>query len=494
MNDHFALTLVGYLALAFSSIIVLGFFYVIVLYFVDINQHKHTIRHNYPVVGRFRYVFEHLGTFFRQYFFALDREELPFNRAIRSWVYRAAKKDKLSNAFGSSNDLSKTNLPIFLNSPYPVLDEEQKPSLPPLIGPHCSAPYQPSSFFNISGMSFGALSKAAVLSLSSGAAKAGCWMNTGEGGLSPYHLEGKCDLVFQIGTARYGVRHADGSLNKERLLELDAMANIKMFEIKLSQGAKPGKGGILPADKVSAEIAMIRGIEQGQASVSPNRQPDIHNDEELLSFIAELKLLLSKPVGIKFVLGEAQWIDGLCEKISRGPQTHSPDFFTIDGAEGGTGAAPQALMDFVGLPLRYSLPLVRAAVDKYKLQEQIRIIASGKLISPSSVAWALASGADYCTSARGFMFSLGCIQAMQCHQNTCPTGITTQDEKLQKGLNPTLKSTRVANYHDNLVSNVEVIAHSCGQSCASELNNSNIGVINTNDNFSHTNLINHVSS
>ncbi|WP_096085784.1 FMN-binding glutamate synthase family protein [Agaribacterium haliotis] len=493
MNEHLIFNLLGILALLFSSVILVLLVYIVILYLLDVSQSRHTIRRNYPVIGRFRYLFEHLGTFFRQYFFALDREELPFNRALRNWVYRAAKKNKLSNAFGSSNDLSKANMPIFLNAPYPVLEDDVETSQPALIGPLCQQPYQPQSYFNISGMSYGALSKVAVSALAQGAAKAGCWMNTGEGGLSPYHRAG-CDLVFQIGTARYGVRDQHGNIDQEKIKTLAAMDNIKMFEIKLSQGAKPGKGGILPADKVSKEIADIRGIKEGQASISPNRQPGIDNDEALIDFIQQIKQLTGKPVGIKFVLGDVSWIDSFCQKVAALENNKRPDFFTVDGAEGGSGAAPQPLMDFVGLPLRYSLPAVKEALDKHGLSGRICLIASGKLINPAAVAMALAAGADFCVSARGFMFAIGCIQAMQCHNNRCPTGITTHNAKMQRGLDPELKSNRVANYHANLVDSVELIAHSCGRSNALDLNSANVSLINTSDNFSNSSVLAHVSN
>ena len=248
---------------------------VLVMYFVDRNQTKQTIRRNYPVIGRFRYLFEHVGEFFRQYFFAMDREELPFNRAQRSWIYRAAKNIDCTVAFGSSKDLTKPGAIIFVNTPYPTLDEDAVENSAIIIGPDCPTPFSTKSIVNISGMSYGALSKPAVRALSNGAKLAGCWMNTGEGGLSSWHLEGGCDIVFQIGTAKYGVRDAQGKLSAEKLRQIAAHENVRMFELKLSQGAKPGKGGILPAAKVSAEIAAIRGIPEGEASISPNRHPEI---------------------------------------------------------------------------------------------------------------------------------------------------------------------------------------------------------------------------
>ena len=246
---------------------------IIVTFILDITQTKQAIRRNYPVIGRFRYWFEKLGEFFRQYFFAMDREELPFNRAQRTWVYRAAKDLNNTRAFGSTRDLSIPGTVLFVNCPFPTLDEDATQLLPLTIGPNCETPYTTTSLVNISGMSYGAISRPAVLALSRGAHLAGCWMNTGEGGLSPYHLEGGADLVYQIGTAKYGVRDLAGKLSDDKLRELAAYEQVRMFEIKLSQGAKPGKGGILPAVKVTDEIATIRGIRPHQASISPNRHP-----------------------------------------------------------------------------------------------------------------------------------------------------------------------------------------------------------------------------
>ena len=248
------------------------------MYIRDISQTSQAIRRNYPVIGRLRYQMEHLGEFFRQYFFAMDREELPFNRAQRSWCYRAAKNVDATVAFGSTRPLNQPGDIIFLNCPFPTLSEQAVAPQPVTIGAeHAAKPYTTASLFNISGMSFGAISTPAVRALSNGAAKAGCWMNTGEGGLSPYHLEGGCDLVFQIGTAKYGVRTEDGALCERRLAEVAEHPQVRMFEIKMSQGAKPGKGGILPGGKVTAEIAKIRGIKKGADSISPNGHPDINH-------------------------------------------------------------------------------------------------------------------------------------------------------------------------------------------------------------------------
>jgi glutamate synthase domain-containing protein 2 len=311
-------------------------------------------------------------------------------------------------------------------------------------------------------MSFGAISKPAVLALSNGARMAGCWMNTGEGGLSSYHLEGGADIVFQIGTAKYGVRDETGNLSDDKLREIAAHEQVKMFEIKLSQGAKPGKGGIFPGGKVTEEISKIRGIPTGSDSISPNRHLDIHNSDDLLDMINHIRDVTGKPVGFKAVIGAYGWVDDFFEAIKKRGAESAPDFITIDSADGGTGAAPMSLIDYMGLPIEESLPLVVDHIKKHGLRDRIKIAASGKLITPAEVAWAFAVGADFVNSARGFMFSLGCIQALQCNKNTCPTGITTHNKKLQTGLDIKIKAERVRNYAQNMVHEVGVIAHSCG--------------------------------
>jgi glutamate synthase domain-containing protein 2 len=446
----------------FLALLVITLVAVVVMYVIDVRQTRHAVRRNYPVIGRFRYLFEHLGEFFRQYFFAMDREELPFNRAERSWVYRAAKGEDTTVAFGSTRDLRPTGTVLFVNCPYPTLERDALEAAPIVFGPYTPNPYETASFFNVSAMSYGAISSPAVRALSKGAQQAGSWMNTGEGALSPHHLEGGADIVFQIGTAKYGVRDADGNLDDERLREIAAHDQVRMFEIKLSQGAKPGKGGILPGAKVTEEIARIRFIEPGQDSLSPNRHPDVDNNAELLDFVDHVRTVTGKPTGFKCVIGAYGWLEDLCQEIHRRGIESAPDFITIDSAEGGTGAAPMSLIDYMGLPVRESLPLVADILSRYGLKQRIRLICSGKLVNPGHVAWALCAGADVVVSARGFMFALGCIQALQCNRNTCPTGITTHDPDLQQGLVVADKAERVYRYAKAMNNAVGVIAHSCG--------------------------------
>lgn len=449
---------------ALLFIIAIGIFVLTIFtfYLMDKFQTKQAIKRNYPVIGRFRYWFEHLGEFFRQYFFAMDREEMPFNRAQRSWVYRSAKNVDSTIAFGSSRNTKKPGNILFVNCPYPTLDEDAVVPTFVTVGQGCRSPWTTSAFFGISAMSFGSISKPAVRALSYGAAKAGIWLNTGEGGLSPHHLEGGADIIFQMGTAKYGVRDKNGNLDDEKLKIIAAHEQVKLFEIKLAQGAKPGKGGILPGKKVTEEIAQIRGISVGQDSISPNRHTDIKNNLELLKTIQRIREVTGKPVGFKTVLGSGDWLEELMLDIKKQGIENAPDFITLDSGDGGTGAAPMTLMDDMGLTIRETLPMLIDALKRHGLRERVKVFTSGKLINPADVAWALCVGADFCNSARGFMFALGCIQSLLCNKNTCPTGVATHDKKLQRGLVVKDKSQRVAYYAKNMMYAVGVIAHSCG--------------------------------
>jgi glutamate synthase domain-containing protein 2 len=451
-----------WLALLFVVVIGLALAAGLTMFVIDRTQTADAVRRNYPVIGRFRGLFTELGEFFRQYFFAMDREEMPFNRAQRDWIYRAADGRDNTVAFGSTRNLATPGTTIFMNAAFPPLGAQYARTEPLVIGAGAREPYMAPSFFNISGMSYGALSRPAVRALSHGARKAGVWMNTGEGGLSPFHLEGGCDIVFQIGTAKYGVRGPDGTLSDDKLREVAAHPQVRMFEIKLSQGAKPGKGGILPGPKVTKEIAAIRGIPAGEASESPNRHEEIDDWGDLLDVIAHVREVTGKPVGFKTAIGRIDPFAELFDLILHRGAESAPDFITIDGGEGGTGAAPMPLIDLVGMPIREALPRITDLRDQRGLHNRIRIVASGKLVNPGDVAWAICAGADFVTSARGFMFSLGCIQALKCNRNTCPTGITTHDPHLQKGLVPEDKADRVAQFAKCVIGEVETIAHSVG--------------------------------
>jgi glutamate synthase domain-containing protein 2 len=462
MFNEFTAQASSYLSALFIFVVGVVVLILLVLYIIDATQTRHAIRHNFPLIGRFRSIFITLGEFFRQYFFAMDREEMPFNRAEREWVYKSAAGVDNTVAFGSTKNLGLAGTAIFVNCPFPTLDEHATAAPPLLIGPTCREPYQAKSLINISGMSYGALSKPAIQALSKGAKLADCWLNTGEGGLSPYHLEGGCDIVFQIGTAKYGVRAQDGGLSEAKLRDVAQHAQVKMFEIKLSQGAKPGKGGILPGIKVTEEIAKIRGIEAGKDSISPNRHVEIGNFKELLKYVNTIRDITGKPTGFKLVVGAYDWLEEMCKEIISCGEACAPDFVTIDSADGGTGAAPMPLMDDVGLSIKEALPVVIDILTRNGLRGRIKIIASGKLITPSGVAWALCSGADFVASARGFLFAIGCIQALKCNKNTCPTGITTHNKHLQHGLDPESKSIGIKKFVDKIHYGVGLIAHSCG--------------------------------
>ena len=470
---------------------IIGLLFVLTLLFWlirDIVQKKHSVLRNYPLIGRLRYFLESQGEYIRQYFIAGERDEMPFNRAARNWVYRTAKGVGGVIGFGSTNDLREPGSIIFVNAPFPVLDLEHVPTPAVIMGEgYCRDPYTARSLVNISGMSFGALSAPAVQALSKGAAAAGCWLDTGEGGLSPHHVEGNCEIIMQIGTARYGIRDQHGDFSKERALELSK--RVSAFEIKLSQGAKPGKGGVLPGGKVTEEIAKIRGIPSGQDSLSPNRHSDIANIDELLDRIHLIRELTGKPVGVKTAIGGLEFSNTLCEAVLRRGKDYAPDFLVIDGGEGGSGAAPQVLADHMGMPIMEALPRVVDDLIAAGLKQRIKVVASGKLVTPAKAAWALCTGADFINTARGFMFSLGCIQAMRCHNNSCPTGITTHNKRLQRGLVVNEKFQRVANYAMGMNKELEMIAHSCGLKHARELRREHVRLVQTAGNSMAMNIL-----
>jgi glutamate synthase domain-containing protein 2 len=464
---------------ALTMLVVLGVVATLGYWFIqDVTQKKHSVLRNFPVIGRLRYMFENLGEYFRQYFFLNDREEMPFNRATRGWVYRLAKSESNVVGFGSTYNIEEPGALLFVNHPFPILEDARSHTPPLTIGEgYTKHPFVARSVINVSGMSFGAISAPAVRALSRGAKEAGCWLDTGEGGLSPHHLEGGCDVIMQIGTAKYGVRDDKGNLSEQKLRELAAHDSVRAFEIKLAQGAKPGKGGVLPAMKVTEEIARIRGIPVNQDSISPNRHLDIGSIDELLDQVARIRDVTGKPVGVKTAIGGTYFSDELVEAILRRGLQWAPDFLVIDGGEGGSGAAPQPLADHVALPIFEALPRVADSLIRAGLKQRIRLVASGKLVTSAKAAWALAAGADFVNTARGFMFSLGCIQALRCHQNTCPTGVTTHNPRLQRGLVVEEKYLRVAHYAQGLQKEIEMIAHSCGLEHARELQRHHVRIV-----------------
>ena len=420
----------------------------------DIIQRKHTISHNFPIVGHIRYMLESIGPEMRQYFIANNREELPFNRTERSWIYASSKKENNYQGFGSDQDFFSAGYHFLKPDlfPYKVAENHisyKDPSFLPCakvmgLANGRKRPYRPRSVINVSAMSFGSLSAKAVESLNRGAHKAGAYHNTGEGGLSPYHSTGS-DVVFHFGTGYFGVRSKEGSLDLDKLEKLaENNSFVRAIEVKLSQGAKPGKGGVLPGKKISAEIAAIRGVEEGKDVLSPASHKCFDTLDELLDLIEEIAKRTGLPVGIKSAIGKTGMWEQLADKmVERGS---GPDFITVDGGEGGTGAAPPSFADHVALPFFKGFSLIYTIFQKRNLTDKIVFVASGKLGLPANAARAFAMGADVINVAREAMMSIGCIQAQVCQTNRCPAGVATQNKWLQAGIDPTLKSERFYNY------------------------------------------------
>lgn len=413
---------------------------------IDMVQPKRAMRRNYPVAGRLRYVMESLRPKIYQYFIESDTNGRPFNRLDRSVIYQRAKKEIDTVAFGTQLNVYDNNYE-WLSHSLTALDNSTIKELPRVLigGDECRQPYS-ASLFNISAMSYGSLSKNAILALNEGARIGRFAHNTGEGGVSDYHLQGGGDLIWQIGTGYFGCRYPDGNFNPELFAEKAAIPNVKMIEVKLSQGAKPGHGGLLPAAKVNEEIARIRSVEVGKDVASPPSHKAFSNPIELMKFIKQLRILSEgKPVGFKMCIGQKHEFIAICKAMLE--TNIYPDFITIDGGEGGTGAAPLEFSNSVGMPLRDALAFVYDSLTGFNLKKHIKIIAAGKVTTGFDIVKNIALGADLCYSARGMMMALGCIQALECNKNTCPVGIATQDPRLTKGLVVGVKKIRVANYH-----------------------------------------------
>jgi glutamate synthase domain-containing protein 2 len=425
---------------------------------VDVIQPGHTIRRNFPVLGRMRYWMEALRPKIYQYFIESDTDGTPFNRLNRNVIYRRAKKVNDTTPFGTQLNVYEVGYE-WLNHSMTPLDSHGLNHDPRILvgGPDCKQPYS-ASIYNISAMSYGSLSQNAIMALNGGAKIGGFAHNTGEGGLSPYHLKPGGDIIWQIGTGYFGCRNQDGTFNYDLFAERAVLPNVKMIEIKLSQGAKPGHGGILPAKKVTEEIAKIRLVEMGKDVISPPYHTAFKTPVEMLNFIKQLRELSGgKPIGFKLCVGMKSQFLSICKAMVK--TGISPDFITVDGGEGGTGAAPLEFSNSVGMPLRDALAFVHDALNGFALRRHIRIIASGKVATGFDIVKLLALGADMCNSARAMMLALGCIQALECNTNKCPTGVATQDKELQKGLVVDDKKYRIANFHDETVkSAVELMA------------------------------------
>jgi len=431
---------------------VAGFGLLAVIGTVDLLQRKSTLRRNYPLLAHLRYGLESIGPEMRQYFIQSDTEQAPFSREQRALVYQRAKHLSDVRPFGSLQDVYGVDYEWINHSlaPTEIADSDFRIT----IGAGCAQPYS-ASVFNISAMSFGALSAAAIRALSAGAQRGHFYLDTGEGSISPYHREGGGDLVWELGSGYFGCRDAQGRFSEERFAEQAVAPQVKMIEIKLSQGAKPGHGGVLPAAKLSAEIAATRGVPMGQDCISPARHSAFSTPIELLQFVARLRRLSGgKPTGFKLAIGHPwEWFaiaKAMAEQADYNPEL-LPDFIVVDGAEGGTGAAPAEFIDHVGVPMHEGLMLVHNTLVGLALRDRIRLGAAGKIVSAFDIARTLAMGADWCNAARGFMFALGCIQSLSCHTNRCPTGIATQDPSRWRTLDVADKASRVFAFHRNTV-------------------------------------------
>jgi glutamate synthase domain-containing protein 2 len=442
----------SFLLLIFIPLILMGLY--------DMYQSKKTIRRNFPLLGRMRYLLESLGPEMRQYFIETDTDGKPFNRLQRSLVYQRSKKEADSMPFGTQLDVYQEGYEWINHSIRAISFSNVNENPRVKIGSsQCKKPYE-ASMFNISAMSFGSLSKNAILALNNGAKQGGFYHNTGEGGLSPYHLQGG-DVVWNIGTGYFSCRTEDGKFSYDEYTKRATLDNVKMIEIKFSQGAKPGHGGILPKEKVTDEIADIRLVSKGQDILSPPTHSAFTTPLELMDFVKLLrKGSGGKPIGMKICIGNKSEFLSICKAMVE-TNTYL-DFITVDGGEGGTGAAPQEYSDHVGMPLRDALAFVYDALNGFGIKDQIKIIASGKVITGFDIIRNLSLGADLCNSARGMMFALGCIQALECHANTCPTGVATQDPNLMKGLVPEEKSVRVARFQKETVKSAMDLMASAG--------------------------------
>jgi glutamate synthase domain-containing protein 2 len=447
--------------------------FLVAIGFYDMWQVKHTIWRNFPVIGRGRMLIEILRPPFQQYFVESETDGRPVNRMFRSVVYQRAKGVLDTNPFGTKVDVYRIGYEWMDHSLAAISHGSENPNLRTTVGgPDCIKPYE-ASLLNISAMSFGALSKNAIMALNGGAKSGGFAHNTGEGGLSPYHLAKGGDIIWQIGTGYFGCRNPDGSFSKELFAEKSTLDPVKMIELKLSQGAKPGHGGILPATKNTPEIAEIRGVEPGTQVDSPSTHAAFSNPIELMEFIRTLRDLSGgKPIGFKLCVGRKSEIVALCKAmVITGIK---PDFITVDGGEGGTGAAPLEYSNSVGMPLRDALAFVVDCLMGFDLKKDIKVAASGMMFSGFHLLKNLALGADMCCSARGMMLALGCIQALECNNNKCPTGIATQNPKFVKGLVVEDKIPRVVNFHQQSIKSVSELLAAAGLKTAGQLNRSHI--------------------
>ena len=446
--------------------ILLGSSFLAIVGIHDLIQTRHAILRNYPVIGHLRFFFEKIRPEMRQYFFEGDTDGRPFPRERRAIVYQRAKRDLDKKPFGTQGDVYVEGAEWMLHSikPAPVAKELFRVSIG---GPHCTQPYS-ASVLNISAMSYGSLSANAIRALNLGAKIGGFAHDTGEGSVSPYHREAGGDLIWEIGSGYFGCRNADGTFNEDNFATTAKDAQIKMIEIKISQGAKPGHGGVLPAAKVTSEIAIIRGVEIGKDCISPAAHSAFSTPKELIQFITKLRILSGgKPVGFKLCIGHRSEFMAICKAMIE--LNDAPDFIVVDGKEGGTGAAPAEFIDNIGMPLRDGLAFVNAALVGAGLRDKIKLGCAGKIITGFDMARAFALGADWCNVARGFMFAVGCIQAQTCHTGHCPTGVATQDPLRQRAIVVPSKAERVKNFHHETIKSLSEMLAAAGMSSPNDL-------------------------
>lgn len=451
-----------YWFILFAPIILVGLY--------DITQKKHAILRNFPIIGHLRYLLESISPEIQQYFVERRTDGSPIDKNRRAIIYQRAKNIGSTHPFGTEKDLYREGYEFIVQSLYPAVTPHEAPRVN-IGGSECKQPYS-AALYNISAMSFGSLSKNAVMALNNGAKKGNFFHNTGEGGVSPYHLQGG-DLCWQIGTGYFGCRSMDGSFSEEQYQENATKPEVKLIELKLSQGAKPGHGGVLPGVKNTKEIAKIRGVKPHETVLSPPSHSAFDSPIGLLKFIQKLRNLSGgKPVGFKLCVGLPEEFEDICKAMVE--TNIYPDFISVDGSEGGTGAAPLEFADHVGLPLYVGLVLVDELLKKYQIRSHIKLNATGKIFSGFGMIKAIAFGADLCSSARAMMLSVGCIHAQLCNTNTCPTGVATQNPKLMKGLDVPDKSERVYYYQKNTLHAFLELMAATGANTPSEIKRKSI--------------------
>jgi len=470
----------------------------IVVYIHDKTQTDEPVQRMFPVLFWARKIFTEMGPLLRQYMFSNDTEETPYNRLTRNWIYQTSRGKRNTIGFGSQIDMEQVGSTIILPATFTnsasKTGEETGRSYKKVIGLHTGVqPVTMEHFVCISAMSFGALSFRAHAALNLGAKRAGILHNCGEGGLAPCHEYGGGDLIFQIGTAKYGIRDDKGDLDDDLLKKAADHPQVKMFEIKLAQGAKPGKGGMLLKEKITKEIAEIRKVPMGQDAYAPARHKEFSDVHGLFDFIDHVRKIVEKPVGIKMVIGHTEEIEAIAKKMKAEPG-RGPDYIVIDGGEGGTGAAPLVLSSYSGLPMKQAVAVADWALKTHGVRDKVVLFASGKIATPIDIAVAMALGAEAVYIARGFLLSLGCIQALDCHSNQCPTGIATQNKTLEKALDIEAAAKRVETYANAMYKEAQMLAESCGYTSPDQITDDDIMVVSSPGHLDYLSKLHSVSA